>query len=182
MKKYFGVLMIIYVFAFVSCSKGKNDEVTDAVTSSNREEIVTQFPSESPGSDDVDTHIIIDVSDSDDIDVKLTQKDDYYVLRIKNNLDKEIGYGNSFYVEKQQDTGWNLADTVKQDGYEETFTDEGYILKPGEVVELEINMAFLYDVSQIGKYRLIKKFSGNIGETERMIYTKYIEFEVVTDK
>ena len=75
-----------------------------------------------------------------------------------------------------------MADTVKQDGYEETFTDEGYILKPGEVVELEINMAFLYDVSQIGKYRLIKKFSGNIGETERMIYTKYIEFEVVTDK
>ena len=59
---------------------------------------------------------------------------------------------------------------------------ECYSEVDAEEVELEINMAFLYDVSQIGKYRLIKKFSGNIGETERVIYTKYIEFEVVADK
>ena len=72
----------------------------------------------------------------------------------ENSSNKQIIYGDSYFLEKKINEIWYKVPTSIGSNYE--FTDIGYGLDASEIQEWEVNWEWLYGSLNSGEYRIVK--------------------------
>ncbi len=99
---------------------------------------------------------------------------------IKENVDYDISYGESFWIEKynyKTNTFEKLKNTT---GKNCAFNSPAYVVKPDKPLELKQNWSCEHGELDKGLYRLIKNvdFDCDIPIDENDIFYIYVEFEI----
>lgn len=95
---------------------------------------------------------------------------------LKNNTDKEYGYGPEYIIETKSNDEWKEVDTIT--GTPLVWNTITYILKANEEKELNVDWSYGYGELESGEYRLVKSTFKEkdrpIDETKKVyLYTKF---------
>ncbi|MCM1053192.1 MAG: hypothetical protein NC483_04390 [Ruminococcus sp.] len=80
----------------------------------------------------------------------LTKSNGTFIL--ENNSDLTVGYGEGYWVEKEQNGKWYSLETIS----DRIFNLPLYYLEPNNIKELKINLEYGYGKLTPGKYRVVK--------------------------
>ncbi len=71
---------------------------------------------------------------------------------LENNNGNTIGYGNSYWLEKEQDGKWYSLENTS----DRVFETPLFHIEPGKAKEIDINLEYGYGKLTTGKYRIVK--------------------------
>ena len=126
------------------------------------------FVSESVVRPDPIDGVTMEVAEASDVSV---------TIRITNETDKDIQFGDAYYLEMQDaESGeWHKLDTIIGNGM---FHAVAYILRKGSPYEQAVSFEWLYGKLEPGKYRIVKEITDFRGTGDYIDYTYTAEFDV----
>ena len=123
---------------------------------------------ESAGRPDPIDGVTMEAAEASDVSV---------TIRITNETDKDIQFGDAYYLEMQDaESGeWHKLDSIIDNGM---FHAVAYILRKGSPYEQTVNFEWLYGKLEPGKYRIVKEITDFRGTGDYTDYTYTAEFDV----